>query len=63
MAGKYNERAIIARHKIGFVPRVDPPANVEVREFTAPCFRCEAKGPCRHRRAFAPESQAESATA
>jgi hypothetical protein len=30
--------------------RVIPPADVERREFSAPCFFCEERGPCRHRR-------------
>lgn len=29
--------------------RVIPPEGIERREFSAPCFRCEANGPCRHR--------------
>lgn len=32
--------------------RVVPPENVERREFNAPCFRCEARGECEHRRSF-----------
>jgi hypothetical protein len=44
------EKAIIARHKIGYTPRVEPPEDVERREFHQPCFYCEANGPCRHRR-------------
>lgn len=36
--------------------RVTPPEDVERREFSGPCFRCEASGPCQHRSAlsFAP---------
>lgn len=36
--------------------RVIPPANIERREFTAPCFQCEARGPCRHRWSEQPAS-------
>lgn len=30
--------------------RIEPPANVERRAFSAPCFLCNAAGECRHRR-------------
>ena len=55
-----NERAIIARSAIGHVQRVEPPADVERREFSGPCGFCgtSALYSCRHRRI--PESQRES---
>jgi len=31
--------------------RMVVPENVEVRAINAPCWQCEARGPCRHRRA------------
>lgn len=53
----------IPRNKLNYIPRVEPPEDVERREFSGPCFRCGERGICRHRRALFPESQAESATA
>lgn len=41
--------------------RVIPPENIERREFTVPCWRCNARGECQHRRSWA-ESNRESAT-
>jgi hypothetical protein len=32
--------------------RVIPPENIERREFHEPCWRCNARAECRHRRSF-----------
>jgi hypothetical protein len=32
--------------------RVIPPENIERREFTVPCWRCNARGECQHRRSY-----------
>jgi hypothetical protein len=63
MSYSQQNRTAIPRVSLGYTPRVEPPENVKRVEFTEPCWRCNARGECRHRRSFAPESQAESLSA
>jgi hypothetical protein len=48
-ARNWRERWLLGP-SFNLVVNVDVPANVERRTISEPCFRCEARGDCKHRR-------------
>lgn len=53
--------ATISRRELGSErQRVEPPADVERREFNGPCFLCGERGQCKHRISYANPAEAAS---